>query len=69
MLIKSKNTENFDVLFDLIRSINKLAFVKKSKIVHTCRVQKYKEDIKEMNLKIHTNKIKNFTPCLDLSSL
>jgi len=52
-----KKYKKFDVYFDLIRSINKLAFVKKSKFVYTYHVQTYKKDNREMGLTIHINKI------------
>ena len=60
--------KKINILFDLIRSINKLAYVKKSKFVYTCHVQTYKKDNKEMGLIIHINKIKS-TPAWNLSGL
>ena len=48
-----------NILFDFIRSINKLACGKKSKLVYTCHVQTYKKDNKEIGLIIHMNKIKS----------
>ena len=41
-VMKSKK---INILFDLIRPINKLACGKKSKFVHTCHVQTYKKGI------------------------
>ena len=64
---KSGNCKKFDVLFDLIRSNNKLVF-KKSKFVYTHHVQTLKEDNKERGLIIHINKIKS-APAWKLPSL
>ena len=61
------NKKNY-VLFDLIRSIKKLAFVKKSKFAHTSHAQTYKEDNREMGLIIRINKIES-TPAWNLPSL